>query len=128
MANSFAHHMARIEGPRRSGRHIIGAMAQEFIEQRGGGYYFVGSRVSLESVAYQFLQGESPEGIVQAYPSLSLLQVYGGITYYLAYREEIDEYLRRGEARFEELARAAREANPLLYSKLEAVKHATPRA
>jgi uncharacterized protein (DUF433 family) len=93
MANSFAHHMARIEGPRRSGRHIIGAMAQEFIEQRGGGYYFVGSRVSLESVAYQFLQGESPEGIVQAYPSLSLLQVYGGITYYLAYREEIDEYL-----------------------------------
>jgi len=104
------------------------AVAQEFIEQRGGGYYFIGSRVSLESVVYQFLQGESPEGIVQAYPSLSLLQAYGGITYYLAHRVEIDEYLKRGEARFEELARAAREANPLLYARLEAARHTTPRA
>ena len=103
-------------------------MVWEFIEQRGGGYYLVGSRVALESVVYQFLQGESPEGIVQAYPSLSLLQVYGGITYYLAHRDEIDEYLKRGEARFEELARAARKANPFLYSKLDAAKHATPRA
>jgi uncharacterized protein (DUF433 family) len=102
-------------------------VAQEFIEQRGNGYYFIGSRVSLESVVYQFLQGESPEGIIQAYPSLSLLQVYGGITHYLAHREEIDEYLKRGEARFEEQARAAREANPLLYAKLDAAKHATPR-
>jgi len=93
-----------------------------------GGYYFTGSRVSLESVVYQFLQGESPEGIVQAYPSLSLPQAYGGITYYLAHRAEIDEYLKRGEARFEELARGAREANPLFYARLEAAKHATPRA
>jgi hypothetical protein len=38
-------------------------MSQEFIETRGNGYYFIGSRVSLESVIYQFLQGESPEGI-----------------------------------------------------------------
>jgi|HubBroStandDraft_5_1064220.scaffolds.fasta_scaffold277739_2 uncharacterized protein (DUF433 family) len=109
------------------GPHIMGQVAQEFVEQRDGGYYFIGSRVSLESVVYQFLQGESPEGIVQAYPSLSLLRVYGGITFYLAHRAEIDEYLRRGEARFDELARSAREANPLLYAKLEAAKHAMPR-
>jgi len=38
-------------------------MAQEYTEQRGFGYYFSGSRVSLESVVYQFLQGESPEAI-----------------------------------------------------------------
>jgi len=103
-------------------------VAQEFIERRDGGYYFIGSRVSLESVVYQFLQGESPEAIVQAFPSLSLLQVYGGITYYLASRSEIDEYLRRGEAHFDELARYAREKNILLYRKLEAAKQATPRA
>lgn len=101
-------------------------MAQEFIEQRGSGYYFVGSRISLESVVYQFLQGESPEGILQAYPSLSLLRVYGGITWYLEHRAEVDEYLKRGEVRFDELSRAAREANPLLYSKLDAAKHAAP--
>jgi uncharacterized protein (DUF433 family) len=65
---------------------IYEAMPQEFIEQRRGGYYFVGSHVPLESVVYQFLQGESPEGIVQPFPSLSLLQAYGGITCYLAGR------------------------------------------
>jgi uncharacterized protein (DUF433 family) len=101
-------------------------MMQDFIGRRGDGYYFIGSRVSLDSVVYQFLQGESPESILQAFPSLSLVQVYGGITYYLAQRTEIDEYLKRGEARFEELARASREANPLLYSKLEAAKDAVP--
>jgi uncharacterized protein (DUF433 family) len=100
-------------------------MAQEYIEQRDGGYYFIGSRVSLDSVAHEFLQGESPEAIVHAFPSLSLVQVYGGITFYLAHRAEMDAYLKRGEARFEELARASREANPLLYAKLEAARRAT---
>jgi uncharacterized protein (DUF433 family) len=101
-------------------------MVRDFIERRGDGYYFIGSRVSLESVVYQFLQGESPEAIVQAFPSLSLVQVYGGITFYLAQRTEIDEYLKCGEARFEELARASRDANPLLYAKLQEAKNAVP--
>ena len=101
-------------------------MAQEYIEQREGGYYLIGSRVSLDSIVYQFLQGESPEAIVQAFPSLSLEQVYGGITFYLAHRSEIDAYLKKGEVRFDELARASRDANPLLYAKIEAAKHTTP--
>lgn len=93
-----------------------------FVEQRDGGYYFSGSRVALESVVYLFLQGESPESIAQAFPSLSLLQVYGGITYYLSNRDEVDGYLRRGEAHLEKLALEAREKNPLLYARLEAAK------
>jgi uncharacterized protein (DUF433 family) len=101
-------------------------MTEEYIERRDGGYYFSGSRVSLDSVVYEFLKGESPEAIVQSFPSLSLLQVYGGITFYLAQRAEIDAYLKRGESRFEELARASREANPLLYAKLDAAKRGTP--
>jgi uncharacterized protein (DUF433 family) len=101
-------------------------MEQEYIERRNGGYYFVGSRVSLDSVVYQFLQGESPEAIAQAFPSLSLEWVYGGITFYLAHRAEIDAYLEKAEARFKELAAASRNANPLLYAKLEAAKRATP--
>jgi hypothetical protein len=80
----------------------------------------------LDSVVYEFLKGESPEAIVQSFPSLSLLQVYGRITFYLAQRAEIDAYLKRGESRFEELARASREANPLLYAKLDAAKRGTP--
>jgi hypothetical protein len=62
---------------------------------------------------------------VQAFPSLTLLQVYGGITFYLDRRSEIDAWLRRGEARFDEMARAARQANPLLYAKLDAARHST---
>lgn len=78
-------------------------MAQDYIERRGNGYYFIGSRVSLDSVVYQFLQGESPEGIAQAFPSLSLVQVYGGVAYYLERRGEIDAHLkavRRGSRRW----------------------------
>ena len=93
-------------------------MTRNYIERRDNGYYFAGSRVSLDSVVYQFLAGEPPEEIVQAFPSLSLEQVYGGITFYLARRDEIDVYLKQGESRFEELAKAAREANPLLHAKL----------
>lgn len=99
---------------------------REYVQRRNCGYYFVESRVSLESVVYEFLRGESPEAIVQAFPSLSLEQVYGGITFYLAHRVEIDDYLKKSEARFEELARASRESNPLLYAKLEAARRAAP--
>ena len=101
-------------------------MTEEYIERRNGGYYFIGSRVSLDSVVYEFLKGESPEGIVQSFPSLSLVQVYGGITFYLAQRAEMDAYLKLGEARFEDLARASRKANPLLYAKLEDAKRGAP--
>jgi len=101
-------------------------MPREYIERRNGGYYFAGSRVSLDSVVYQFLRGESPESILQAFPSLSLLQVYAGITFYLAHRTQVDAYLKKGEAKFGELAQASRDANPLLYAKLEAAKRATP--
>ena len=99
---------------------------REYVQERGGGYYFTESRVSLESVVYEFLRGESPEAIVQAFPSLSLEQVYGGITFYLAHRAEIDAYLKQGEAEFEELARASRNENPLLYAKLQAAKQSAP--
>lgn len=101
-------------------------MSQEYITQRDHGYYFSGSRVSLDSVVCEFLRGESPESIVQSFPSLSLEQVYGGITFYLAHRAEVDARMEQAEARFEELARASREANPLLYEKLNTAKRAAP--
>ena len=97
-------------------------MAQEYIERRDGSYKFAGSRVSLDSIVYRFLDGDSPEAIAQSFPSLSLGQVYGGITFYLAHRDELDEFLKSAEARFDELARASRAANPLLYQKLDAAR------
>ena len=58
--------------------------------------------------------------------SLTLEQVHGALAYYLAHQEEIEQYLRQGEAEFEvlrgELSRKLSETKPLLYQKLMAHK------
>lgn len=72
-------------------------MALEYVEKRNGGYGITGSRVSLESLVVPFLEGASPEALVDEFPTLSLEQVYGAITFYLAHRAEIDRYLKETE-------------------------------
>ena len=97
-------------------------MAREYIEKRNGGYYLTGSRVSLESVIYPFLDGASPETIVDDFPTLSLEQVYGAITFYLANRTRIAAYLRECERQWEE---ARKNQSPLpapLQERLERVR------
>ena len=96
-----------------------------YVEQRDGGYWITGARISLDSVVYAFLRGASPESIAQSFPVLTLEQVYGAVTFYLSHRDEIDAYLAQGEADFEEMRKEAREAYPLLYRKLEAAKNKT---
>ena len=76
-------------------------IVREYVEKRSGGYYLVGSRVSLESVIYEFLDGASPEAIVDNFPTLSLEQVCGAITFYLANRPEMDGYLVETEKLWE---------------------------
>jgi len=72
-------------------------MPREYVAKRNGGYYLRGSRVSLESVVYEFLDGASPESIVDDFPTLTLEQVYGAITFYLAHRTEVDAYMTQTE-------------------------------
>lgn len=91
---------------------------KQYIEQQEGSYRITGTRVSLDSIVYSFLNGMSPESIAQAFPTLTLEQVYGAITFYLANKTEIDAYLEEGEAMFVEQRKEAKEANPLLYKKL----------
>lgn len=95
---------------------------KQYVEWRKNGYWITESRVSLDSVVYAFLNGTSPESIVQSFPVLTLEQVYGAITFYLANREATDAYLKEGEAEFEKLRQAAREQNAALYEKLAAAK------
>jgi uncharacterized protein (DUF433 family) len=35
---------------------------QNYVEERDGGYYIAGTRVSLDSIVHAFQDGESPEG------------------------------------------------------------------
>lgn len=55
------------------------------------------SQVLLEIVIYAFQEGQTPEAIVQGYPTTTLPDVYAVIAYYLRHRDEIDEYLSERE-------------------------------
>jgi uncharacterized protein (DUF433 family) len=97
-------------------------LAKPYIEQRDTGYWIAGTRISLDSIVYSFLNGESPESIAQNFPLLSLEQVYGAITFYLANRAIVDAYLVEVEAEFQQLQQSCREKSPLLYQKLKAAQ------
>lgn len=100
-------------------------MSEAYIEQRDGGYYISATRVSLDSVVCAFLRGESAEGIVESFPSLTLEQAYGAITYYLAHREQIDAHLQRAKSDFDRMRAESRRHNPSLYAKLDAAQAST---
>lgn len=95
---------------------------KQYIEQRDREYWIEGTRISLDSVVYSFLNGESPESIAQNFPLLSLEQVYGSITFYLANRELVDTYLKKSDIEFKRLQQSCREKSPLLYQKLKAAQ------
>jgi Protein of unknown function (DUF433) len=94
-------------------------VAKDYVEQRDETYWLAGTRVSLDSVVYAFLEGLSPESIVDSFDTLTLEEVYGALAFYLGHRDEIEAYLRRSEAQIDELYRRARATNPLLYRKLD---------
>lgn len=84
-------------------------MERAFIEQRDQDYYVAGTRVPLAAVVREFQDGRSPESIRDTFPTLTLQQVYGAITFYLGHRAEVDKNLAaraREEAKFSELHRA----------------------
>ncbi|MPY90320.1 MAG: DUF433 domain-containing protein [Luteitalea sp.] len=103
-------------------------MSGAYIKQRDGAYMVAGSRVSLDSIVYSFVSGQSAETIAQAFPVLSLEQVYGAITYYLAHRDEVDQYLEVRQQDFDAKRRLARDADPMFYQKLMDAKKQTPLA
>ncbi len=105
-------------------------MVGEYVEQRNGGYFIKDARVSLDSVVYAFLRGESPEGIAESFPSLGLERIFGALAFYIANREAVDQYLRQGHEEFEALREQARRDNPALYRKLAEARQNThaPRA
>jgi uncharacterized protein (DUF433 family) len=91
-----------------------------------GGITSQGTRVPLDSVVYANLRGESPDGIVESFPALSLEQVFGALAFYLANRENIDRYLQEGKAEFARLRDEARRKHPQLYLKLDGARERTP--
>ena len=93
-------------------------MNKQYVEQRDGGYWIAGTRVSLDSAVYAFLGGQTAESIAQSFPVLTLEQVYGAIAFYLANRSDIDAYLVKVKEDYEARRQAARDADPMFYQKL----------
>ncbi len=56
-----------------------------------------GSGVTLESVVYQYQQGDSAEAILESFPALKLADIHAVICCYLNHRNQVDEYLHDQE-------------------------------
>jgi len=71
--------------------------------------------VMLDSIVAAFQLGHSPETIQRQYPSSSLGDVYGAVTYYLENEDEVDRYLKRQSEVWEEWrSKANQAANPVV--------------
>jgi uncharacterized protein (DUF433 family) len=97
-------------------------MSADYVEQRDSGYWIKGTRISLDSIVYAFKRGAAPETIRRSFPLLTLEEVYGAITYYLAHETEVDDYLQSSEVELAAQANARREqvrtAKSELYERL----------
>ncbi len=97
--------------------------AVEYVERTAeGGWRIAGSRVSLDSVVRAYWEGKTPEAIVDEFPSLAAEQVYGAIAFYLRHRGEMDQYLRRQDARWEQLRQESEAQHGPLLNRLRAAR------
>ena len=107
---------------------MVVVQPKTYVEYRNNGYWIRGTRISLDSVIYRFLEGLSPESIRQSFPLLTLEQVYGAIAFYLANRTEIDNYLATEEAEFKTMPQPLQTSDPILYQKLIVAKNQTKQS
>jgi uncharacterized protein (DUF433 family) len=98
-------------------------MVKQYVEKHEDNYWVADTRISLDSVVINFLHGLSPETIAtECFHALTLEQVYGAITYYLAHRAEIDEYLQQADVEFISLREEAQKADPEFARKLATMR------
>jgi len=91
-----------------------------YIESRNGGYYVIGTPISLESVIHQFKEGFSVETIQhECFPSLTLEQVYGVCTYYLRHPQDVEKYLAEAERDVDRVSTRLDEEYPGLLHRAE---------
>jgi uncharacterized protein (DUF433 family) len=82
------------------------------VQGEDGQWRVTGTRIPLERIIECHKAGETPEAIVEAFNSLSLSDVYMVISYYLDYKDEIEEYLQRREEKADEVRRMIETGQP----------------
>jgi uncharacterized protein (DUF433 family) len=100
-------------------------VTKEFVEHRDGSFYLIGSRVPLALIVREFRSGEVAETIRSHYPTLSLEQVYGAITFYLGHKDEVEQDLTQRSGAEQQFVQG--HASPLeLKEKLERARRQEP--
>ena len=100
-------------------------MRKYYVEKRDGGYWMADTRISLDSIVIAFERGASPETIKRSFPLLSLEEVYGALTFYLANQKKIENYLLESEKILEAEARREelKKSKPDLIKRLRKAKN-----
>ena len=71
-----------------------------------------GHRIELDAIIRYYNDGWSPEAIVHELPTLSLVQVYAAITYYLHNKEAVDVYRANRTSKAEIMYQTAKSQTP----------------
>jgi hypothetical protein len=78
--------------------------------------------VMLDGIVYAFDDGASAESIRQQYPGLTLEEVYGAITYYLAHKDDVRAYLQRQDDLWEQWRAKTEEQESPVVDRLRQLK------
>jgi len=63
------------------------------------------SRVTLDTIVNEFRTGATAEQIQDDFPTLSLREIYGAISYYLEHEEQVEAYLRKRDQEADQIRR-----------------------
>jgi uncharacterized protein (DUF433 family) len=63
-----------------------------YVQSRDGEFYVGATRVTLQSIIGDWKRGRTPEQVATDFPSVSLVEMYGAITYYLERQHDLDAY------------------------------------
>ena len=96
--------------------------ASPYIDEQDGALRIAGTRVGLSSVVAHFQEGQTPEQIVESFPTVTLAQTYGAIAYYLENKKLIDKFIDEVDREFFRRVRPLSETNPELSSRLGAAR------
>ena len=89
-------------------------------EKCGGKPCVAGTRVRVWDVVHEVERlGHTPDEVLQAFPHLTLADVYAAMAYYWDHRDEIEHQMRESDAQVEKLMR---EAGPSIFDEIRVAK------
>lgn len=74
------------------------------------------TRIALEVIIAAYQRGDTPQDIIEGFPSLTLAEVYAVIAYYLNDPEAVDTYIQQQDEKAAELRREIETQHPEILS------------